>query len=95
MQLCINSYKEYRLYALLVHYEVVALMVHLHLYIICLIYLANQHVFFFLFQTFWVHEQDSENEYHPSPDDMDSELESENKFQATAFAKDQKTVKHP
>ena len=50
MQLCINSYKEYRLYALLVHYEVVALMVHLHLYIICLIYLANQHVSFFFFR---------------------------------------------
>ena len=50
MQLCINSYKEYRLYALLVHYEVVPLMVHLHLYIICLIYLANQHVSFFFFR---------------------------------------------
>ena len=38
------------------------------------------------------YENDSEDEYHPSPDEMDSELESEKELQAASFAKDDKTV---
>ena len=34
----------------------------------------------------------SEDEYHPSPDEMDLELESEKALQAASCAKDDKTV---